>query len=422
MDPLTMIALGNAGMSGVQAINSGIKGQRAQGQLNQAQQQADQTYQQLVSGGQGVLQGVVGNAGNYATPTVGGAPTMFAGGSPGGGLAGMPGQKTQSGKGAQAGVPLDQQILNMGMDASTGVAGNHRATADALGNQGLADQAAGMFGQGFQSSAPQGFDFQNPQNLAEQMTQTAIDAGNRARVGGREQLAMQMQGAESGLNAQLASRGLSPNSGAAVSALTQNAVGANQALAGLERNIADMTGQAAMQGAQLDTQNLLNLTNMSSNFTMGNNQIQAGLDQAANQYNLGAAQGMAGLQGMQNDVTMQQGALRNAAYTEPLGMLQGLYQQNYLQPQMQMQQLLAGVGGQMLAGGLGGTEAGLDRRSEAVSGAGSGKGSSMGNAQGFATDAAKSGFGSNKGAAPGSVTPSVYRNGTVPYMPSSQNG
>ena len=479
MDPLTMIALGNAGMSGIQGINSGIKGAKANKQLNAAQSRADETYGNLMTQGQNVLGGVIGNAGNYATPMVGGGNMMYAGGSPGGGLAGTGGQSDKgAAQGAQQGMGLDQHILQSGMAASEGVAGNHRATADALGNQGLAGQAAGLLGGGYQNNVnmpgfvnnvggiPQAgaqmgfnapgmdqFNFAQPGQMANQMVSNALEAGDRARVGVREQLAGGTSQMQQGLNAALAGQGLSANSGAAAAALQGNAMQGIQQMAGLERGIADMAGNAALQGAQMDTQNLMAMTGMGAQHNMGMNQLtqqsalnafqanlgaqgqhfgqqmagsqlqnmidqgqnqfglgtaqlQAGIDQSSNQYRLGAAQGLAGLQGMQNDVTMQQGSLRNAAYTDPLGMMQGIYQQNYLNPQMQMNQILSGVGGQMMAGGLGGMEAGLDRRSKAVANAGSGKGSSMGNAQGFLTDAGKSGKGSGGGltdASPGAT-------------------
>jgi len=377
-----------AGVQAGQAINSGIKGAKAQKQYSQDMNAQRDMLGNVISTGQEMLGNVTDQYGQFQNPN------------------------------------LANQVLNQAQGAATGVAQNSNATANALGDQGIAGQALSLLQGGYQNnvSIPQAgqqmsfnapgmdqFNFQNPQQLADQFTQNALSQGANARTAAREQVAAQTGQLQSGLNTQLAAQGLAPNSGAAAAALTQNALGAGQQLAGLERGIADMTGNAALQGAQLDANNLMQMTGMGSQYNLGMNQLgqqsalnafnanlgaqgqqfgqqlagqqlQAGIDQSAANYGLGAAQGMAGLQGMQNDVTLQQGALRNAAYTEPLGIMQGIYQQNYLNPQLQGLGQIGQIASGLMGQGIGGLDQLLGRQAEGVKAAGSGKGAATGGA------------------------------------------
>lgn len=402
--------IGTAVQAG-QAINSGVKGNRAQRQYDQDMGAQRDLLGGLVTTGQDMVNQVMGGYGQFANPALG------------------------------------NQVLDMGQGAAAGIADVNRSTADALGNQGLAGQAAGLLQGGYQNNVgiPQAgaqmqftapgmdqYNFQAPQQLANQFTQNALQAGNNARLAAREQVGAQTQQMQAGLNAQLAAQGLSPNSGAAAAALAQNAMAGTQQLAGLERGIAEMAGQAGLQGAQLDANNLLQLTGMGSQYNMGMNQLgqqsalgafnanlgaqgqafgqqlagaqlQAGIDQSANQFNLGAAGQLAGLQGLQNDVTLQQGALRNAAYTDPLGIMQGIYQSNYLNPQMQGLSQMGQIASGLLSGGIGGLDNLLGRQAEGVKAAGGGKGAATGGALGGLQQMS----GGGKGAAVPIPTPNI---------------
>lgn len=377
-----------AGVQAGQAINSGIKGARAQNQYDADMGQQRDLLGGLVSTGQDMVNQIGTGYQQFNNPNLAG------------------------------------QVLNMGQGAASGVAGVNNATANALGNQGIAGQALAALQGGYQNNVnvPQAgplmsfqapgmdqYNFTNPQQMADMFTQNALTAGSNARLGAREQLAQQSAQMQGGLNAQLAERGLSANSGAGAQALMQAAMAGNQQMAGLERGIAEMTGQSALQGAQLDAQNLLGLTGMGSQYNLGMNQLgqqsalnqfnanlgaqqqnfgqqlaggqlQAGIDQARANYGLGQAQGFMGLQGMQNDVTMQQGALRNAAYTQPLDIMQGIYQNNYLNPQMQGLGQMGQIASSLLGQSIGGLDQLLGRQAEGVKAAGGGKGAATGGA------------------------------------------
>ena len=378
-----------AGVQAGQAINSGIKGQRAQNQYDQDMNQQRDMLSGVVTTGQEYLNQVGTGYQQFNNPQLG------------------------------------NDVLNMAQGAAGGVADVNRATADALGNQGIAGDALSLLQGGYQNNVggiPQAgpqmtfnqpgmdqYDFTQAGQMAGQFTQNALTAGNNARLTAREQLGAQTTASNEALNAQLASRGLGAGSGAAAAALAQNAMAANQQMAGLERGIAEMSGNAALQGAQLDASNLLQMTGMGSQYNLGMNQLgqqsalgafqanlgaqgqnfgqqmqgaqlQAGIDQSANQFNLGAAGQMAGLQGMQNDVTLQQGALRSGAYTEPLGIMQGIYSQNYLNPQLQGLGQLGQIASSLMGQGIGGLDQLLGRQAEGVTAAGSGKGAATGGA------------------------------------------
>jgi len=407
MDPLTIISLIGGGLQAGQGISSGIKGAQAQKQLGQQQSAMNETYRGLIEQGQGMFGNLAGQAEGFANPN------------------------------------LSAQILGMAQQGGRDLAGIYGGAADALGSQPWANQAAGMFGApgmdrvgNVRMPGLNQFDFQGPQQMAGMMTQQALAAGERARTDARGQFATQTGQFQEGLGAALADMGMGPQSGAAAAAMGQHARGGMEQMAGLERGIADMAGQMTMQGAQLDASNLLNFTGMGSQYNLGMNQIgqqsalgaqglQAQIDQGLNQYNLGAAQGLTGLQGLQNQTIQQQAALRAAGVTDPLNMLQGVYQQNFLGPQMGMNQMLTGMAGQLLGGGLGGMEMGMDRQANAAASAGSGKGAAGAGALGHARDAAP-GIQSAKGAKPGGsskgASPIPMPNVGVSYNPTTPPG
>jgi hypothetical protein len=380
-----------AAVNAIGAINAGNAGRQASGAFNAAQGNADNLYGQMAGQGLDLIGELTSGYGQYQNPALAG------------------------------------QIQNRMYGAADGLANNNRATAWNLNNQGLAGQAAGMLGGGYQNNVNmpgQGplmqyqapgmdqYDFQGVQSFVGQSVQSAMQAGDRARVGARENLAGQSGQMGAGLDAAMADRGMSRDSGAAAGAMSQFGVGATQSMAGLERDISNQVQQAGLMGAQLDSQNALGLAGMGSQYNLGMNdltqrsglaafganlgamndhwgqglstaQLQAGIDQGANNFRLGAATGLSGLQGMQNDVTMAQGGLRNAAYTDPLNLMQGVYQQNYLNPAMQGMQQMGSMAGNMLAAAIPGMESGLDRRERGVQTAASGKGAGTGAALGM---------------------------------------
>lgn len=312
-------------------------------------------------------------------------------------------------KGKQANRKLQHQMEQAnerfgGMaDFGMGVGQNISGILDGMDphDQSRANQAGDIYGQGYQNNVNipgamhqmhfdqpgmQQFDFGQVSQIADQSVQAALAAGDSARVSARENMAMQTGGMQDQLGAALAAQGLNPNSGAMTSALGEQARAGMQQMGALERDIAGMADQAALTGAQMDNQNLMSMAGMGSQYNLGMNQLeqqsalgafqsnlaaqqqhfgqgmagaqlQAGIDQSRGQYDLGRAQGLAGLQGMQND------------------MVTGL------------SGILGGLGGQMGGIGAQGINSLLGMQGDAVAGAADGKGAGLGAALGFLPDA-----------------------------------
>lgn len=276
-----------------QAINSGVKGARASRQLGDAQRQQDQMYMDLLGQGQDLLGGVT----------------------------------DRLAQGPQNNVTIPNPGEQM------------EFTAPGM-NQ---------------------YDFGQVGQVADQAVANALAAGDRARAGAREGVAQQTAQFQAGLDTALADRGLSRNSGAAAAALQGNAIAAGQQMAGLERDLANQAQAAGLQGAQFDAQNALAMGQMGSQYNLGMNQLgqQSALNQfnanlAAQQQNYGQQMGNAQLQ-----ATIDQAA--NQYNLGAAGQLGGLVQ---------------GLFGAAIPG----MEAGLDRRAQGVQQAGAGKGAAIGGA------------------------------------------
>lgn len=179
-------------------------------------------------------------------------------------------------------------------------------------------------------------------------------AGNQ-RAAAAEQAGQAFRGVGSTLNQQMASRGIGAGSGVAAGALSGFAGQQGQTLANLNRDLAAQGNQAGLQAMQFD---------------VGSGLQQAGMQ---SQYNL--AQNQFGLQA--NDQFFNQGM---AAATTPVQMQQQLYQQNQLNPYLQMQ---AGLNpASMLGPALQGNMGLLDLSHQQNQAASSGKGSAMGGMMG----------------------------------------
>lgn len=447
-----------------QAIGSGIKGNRAANEANRRITQTDQIFNQSLDQGMRMLDVLRGMGSSFADPRMPQTDGLV---------------QAQGGPRSRRGGPtLSQTILNDAVQGGQNLSGVFTDTADQLGNRDLANQAADIFGQqggfdqimsnlnsmgGLQSFNPASiyegtaftpsqmqqtaFDFAPVNQVRDQAIQGAIDAGDRARATAQEQAALGLQQTQSGIGAALADMGLSRNAGAGAAALADFGTQTGQQLTQLNRDIANQTQAAALQGAQFDVNSLLNLTGMGSQYDLGFNQLQAGRESDLNnllgtlgmsrdqmianqmmnnaqlgaqfgmsqnallgdlagqglQYDINRAQGLAGLQQMQDATTLAQGDLRGRAITDPLSILQGVYQENYLAPQMQMAGLQSNILQTLLTGAMGGLMQNSEAAQKAAASAGSGKGAATGGAT-----SSLSNFGnsfSNKGARTGASGP-----------------
>lgn len=548
-----------------QAVNSGIKGQRAGQQASAQMQQTNQLYNNMINQGMGFAN-QLGNVGaGFANPQVdlsgflsggnGGTPGVMSPGEfapdprqpsasgkgaasggggtelsrsvgdstnpemrltaqgTGGALANFANdrrQSTASGKGSATGGQSQQGTLAQGILDNTIAGGsqinqNFLAGADALNNRGLQNQAASLLQTGgfgglmgdinqagglqqfnpgdvFQGGivqpsditgqlsnvytpgqfTPNQFAFNPVSQTANAAVQNAIDSGNRARATALEQAAIGFNQTGDAVDAALASRGLSGNSGVGAAALAQYGGQVGQQLTNLNRDIANQTQAAALQGAQFDIGNVMQLAGLGSQYNLGINQLTgnlglgrdelianqlgqrnaltgqiglagdqllagqtqaqnalianqlmqntalgaqfgmnqnsllAGLAQAGQANDLGRSSQLAGLQGMQDATALTQTDLRNRAVTQPLGMLQSVYQSNYLAPQMQVLGLQSGLANSMLGQGTAGLNSNLAAMAQAAQTAGSGKGAASGGAIGQ-----NQGKGTGKGAGTG---------------------
>lgn len=294
-DPATMMMVGT-GIQGAQAIGSGIKGQQAASAADRRMQGYDQATDFLVSTGQDAIRGMQTNLGNFG-----------------------------------AGLGYGQDLMNQAM----------------TGGQALQTQLGGIANQ-LQGGAPT-FDFQTGNNLMDQTMQTFRDFASNQRNAALDQAGQAFTSQAGALDAALAGRGLSRNSGVAAGALGQLASEQSQAMAGLNRDLANQAGQIGLQGAQFDVNRMLQEQQLGSNFALGSAAQQT--------QNLGLA-----------------GNLATQAYTTPLGVQQGMFQENFLNPFMQTQAGLSGLLGQ----GMAALGQGLDLRNQQVQQAGAGKGAAMG--------------------------------------------
>ena len=244
------------------------------------------------------------------------------------------------------------------------------------------------------------------------------------RMSGLEQAAQGFSQFGDALNEQLASRGLSANSGQAGAALGQFAGQQGQALANLNRDLSAQAGQLGLQASQFDVTSGLQQSQLGSNYNLGFNQLgqsandsfynqafntasldqqgQLGLGGLQGQYNGQAAQlagqGLAyqqsqvgNLLGLQNainqNIELQRG-YNAGAFTDPLQLQQGVYQQNYLAPMLQTLGILSPS--QTLATGSSGQAEIGKQYQDSANKAGSGKGSGVSGAISGAESAASS--------------------------------
>lgn len=247
-----------AAISGVSSIGSGIKGKNAANEANQRQAQLDQTNQNFMNTGMGMMEGMQNQANNFLS---------------GGGMAGDLMNQAQTG-----GAQFANQM------------------------QGLAGQLTG--------GAPS-FDFATGQNTMDQTMSTFQNFANNQRNAAFDQAASGFTAQSGALDAALASRGMSRNSGVGAAALGNIAAEGGAAMAGLNRDLSNQAGQIGLDAAKFDVTRGLQEQDMASRFALGSAAQQA--------QNLGMA-----------------GDMYGQAYQNPLAMQQQMYQQNQVNPFLAM--------------------------------------------------------------------------------------
>jgi hypothetical protein len=133
----------------------------------------------------------------------------------------------------------------------------NEAFAGSLGQtaMGALDTALGGLG----NIAQNGIDFGNVANTQQMAMENALGFGERARATAQEQMALGFNQQSDALDAALASRGLSRNSGVAAGALGGLLGQQGQQMSEFNRGLADQQGNMALQAGQFDAQNALGL-------------------------------------------------------------------------------------------------------------------------------------------------------------------
>ena len=316
----TALPFVGAGIQGIQAVTSGVQGKRAQQQAAKQQQMANRAFQGMLDTTNRITSGIEDRLGQFSNPE------------------------------------LRDQIYLQAQGLGDTLSQNAGNAANQLGQGGGSAMA--------RNAANRTFDFQPVQTQLESTTQAVRDSAARARNLASEQAALSQRNSMQALDAAMASRGFSRNSGAAAQGLAnlqqQNALARTQ----LEGQLADQAANTAFQAGQLDSQNLLQQQGQQAQFNLGMNQ-------------LGAQTGLQ-LQQMNDQQALQRAGLLNNAATQGFNALQNTYQQNYLAPQMQLQGLLASIAGQGMATGAQGISGILGDMNQAVTDANTGAGNALG--------------------------------------------
>lgn len=231
---------------------------------------------------------------------------------------------------------LRQQVTDQARGLGSQLSDIARSSADQLGRVGA-------------------YDF-NPVQGTLASTMAAQDAfGARARAQAADQAALSGQASMDALDAALAGRGISRNSGVATSGLAQLAARNQQSMVGLNRDLANQASQSALQAAQFDNQNALQMAQLGS------------------QYNLGRAQ-------LSNQEAVARNDMLSNAANQGFTALANTYQNNYLNPYVQALGLASGLAGQLGSTGMSGLSNAGTIRAEGVKSAGGGKGAGIGSA------------------------------------------
>jgi hypothetical protein len=167
---------------------------------------------------------------------------------------------------AQLGMSAIQGLNSKGAGQAAAATGERQLEANELFANQLGDGSMGAFNTAIggltgllDGSSPQMFNFIDLPNLQDLAMDAALGFGDRARTTAQEQMALGFNQQSDTLDAALASRGLSRNSGVAAGALTSLLGQQGQQMSELNRGLADQQGNMALQAGQFDAQNALGL-------------------------------------------------------------------------------------------------------------------------------------------------------------------
>lgn len=317
-------------------IASGVQGKQAQKRANQMGDHALGIYDQFAQGNIGTGNYLREQAEQYSNPALGQQLTDNA-------------------------LGVEKYINFMaGTEAGNIGQGGYMGDArDAL-------MGAGQFDQ---------YNFDPTRSTREQALEFSQTMGDNARRDARAQMAVANTQAGTMLDAQLAQRGLSRDSGAASVAMSQLGQQNAMTTAQLESGLAQQAGQLGLQASQFDISSALQQAQMESGYNLGMNQLTS-------QTGLAQAQGLMGLQQMNDQQALQRYGMQSEAALQGNAAAQAAYGQNYLNPMMNAQNILgtlASYQGGYAQSGLGQLIGGAQQG--AASG-GAGKGAAIGGLSG----------------------------------------
>ena len=347
--PAIASGIGAATQAG-QAISSGVKGNRAANQANQALSRSDEMVSDLSGLGMDQMGQINRMLEGFQNPE------------------------------------LADQIMRDVMAGGQMLTHQGNQAADQLLDGSLLGQATDHFGSGGmlgtldQMGGLQGFDFDPARQTAQLAQDQAMQFADHQRASAQEQAALSMQQQGGGLDAMMADRGLGRGSGVAAEAMAGLGGQQAQAMSQLNRDLADLGGEQALQAGQFDAQLAQQFAGMGAQHALGMDQLRGGLAGQQAQFDLGAGQGMLGAEAQRGQNLLAAHDLRSRAITEPIAMQQGMYQQNFLAPQMQMASMLNPTA--LLGTAMQGMQGNLDRRLDMADIAGGGKGAATGGALG----------------------------------------
>lgn len=283
-------------ISGITGIASGISGHKAANQAQKTAQENQAIYNRMAEGNLGTLDFLRDTMSGFQNPQ------------------------------------LADQVLR----SAQGLGGN---LTD------IANRAAGQIGGGGYMGQVGDFNeysFQPVQTTLDQTRQFVNEMGQTARTQATDQAALATRQQGDMLDAALAGRGFSRNSGAAAAALSdfgqQSALQRSQ----LEGSLAQMAGEMGLQSGQFDAQNAIQMAGLGSNYNLGMNQLRS-------------QTGLA-LQGLHDQQALSRAQLQMGAAQGGHDALQNTYAQNYLNPMIGLASPLATLGSYM--GGY--AQSGLD--------------------------------------------------------------
>lgn len=275
-------------------ISSGIKGKNSRNEANKNAAMERDMYSRMAESNIGTANYLRGQADQYSNPQLG------------------------------------QQLTDQAMGLTEYLNGISTIEASKIGQGGYMGDArdalmgAGQFDQ---------YDFSGVGSTREQALDFAQTMGDNARRDARAQMAMGNTQANTMLDAQLAQRGLSRDSGAAAVAMSQLGQQNAMSTAQLESALAQQAGQLGLQASQFDISSALQQAQMESGYNLGMNQLMS-------QTGLAQAQGLAGLQQLRDQQALQRYGMQSEAALQGNAAAQAAYAQNYLNPMMNAQNIL----------------------------------------------------------------------------------